>query len=76
MKKDFLSTWIHQMINAQATRVAIAKEKMPLILSKYKHRLKNSREKEIYKILQSYYQQIVIFDKILQSTINLAKKYH
>ncbi len=76
MKKNFLSTWLHQMINAQTTRVAIAKEKTPLILKKYKNRLKTSREKEIYKILQTYYKQIVIFDKILNSTIKLAKKYH
>jgi len=76
MKKDFLSIWIHHMINAQAMRVAIAKEKMPLILDKYKQHLKNPREKEIYKILQFYYRQIVIFDKILKATIDLAKKYH
>ncbi len=76
MKKDFLNTWMHQMINAQVIRVSIAKKKIPLILNKYKKRLKTKREKEIYKILQAYYQQIVVFDKILKATIELAKKYH
>lgn len=75
MEKDLLNVWLRQVYLLGEKKIRVAKEQLPVLLANYKNKLTTKQDKEIYQIIKKYYQQILLFEKIMQDFVKIIKKY-
>ena len=64
MGKDMVKWNIMKLEFAHRNIIIPAKERLPKIIKKYKEKVKNERDKKKLKIIENYYNQVIIFEKI------------
>ncbi len=75
LEKDLVHVWLKQIYGLGEKKINLAKEKLPLLLAKYKDKLKTPADRRLYATIQNYYRQIIIFDKIMNEFKQIINKY-
>jgi DNA-binding transcriptional regulator GbsR (MarR family) len=66
MDKDIIKMNIQKMIYASENMIKPAKQKLPEMIKKYKDKAKTENSKKKITIIQNYYDQMLIFEKIIE----------
>lgn len=75
IEKDAIQTFIQLIQTRQTALVEMAKERMPRIIEHYRKKRNKDSEAEIH-IIEAYYKQINILDRVLKKIIQLLKEEH
>ena len=74
MGKDIIRWNISKIIYASQNMINPAKERLPGIIKEYKGKAKNEKDKKKISIVQDYYDQILVFEKIIDGWKNDLEK--
>ena len=69
MEKNILSIWKDMLLKKEEHVVKKVKEKLPAILKEYKSKVKTPIDKKKLEIMENYYDQVLIFGKIINKII-------
>ena len=70
MEKNILNIWKDALLKKEEHVINKVKEKLPTILKEYKSKAKTEKDKKKLKIMENYYNQVLIFGKIIKKIIN------
>ena len=74
MEKNLVKINIDKLRAAYESAIKPVKEQVPLIIAKYKNKVKADKEKRKLEIIEDYYKQVVRFESILNSWVKDLNK--
>jgi DNA-binding transcriptional regulator GbsR (MarR family) len=74
MDKDFIKIWKNALLKKEQYVISLAKERFPLLIKEFRNKAKTDKDKKKLKVIEDYYEQILVFEGFMKKMLNELNK--